>query len=106
MSLPNTDTGQALKRLEDDGSDLSKPMLIDFFVSVPSEASGKLVASEADSLGFNTSVEKDDDGDWTCYCETTLIPSYTTIVNIEEKLNNIAIKYGGYSDGFGSFGNA
>ena len=35
----------------------------------------------------------------------TLIPNYYEIVKIEEELDNIAKLYGGYIDGFGSFGN-
>ncbi len=34
-----------------------------------------------------------------------MIPFYDDIIKFEEDLNNIASQYGGYTDGFGSFGN-
>ena len=34
-----------------------------------------------------------------------MIPEYAEISKIEEELNNIAMLYDGYIDGFGSYGN-
>jgi regulator of RNase E activity RraB len=136
--IPDDATGEALRQLEERGSDLTKPMEIDFFVAVPSEEAGHKVAAKAQELGFTTSVEQDEefeddeeleddeafddngtpkddeeaDGDaaeelsWTCYCTKTFVPDYSEVVRIEEQLNSIAKEFGGYGDGFGSFGNA
>lgn len=104
--FPDDDTGNALALFQQNGFDLSKPMTIDFFVAVSSRKTGEKVAMEAEKLGFTVSVEQDQvSKEWTCYCAKTLIPEYSIVVKIEEQLNNIAKVYGGYSDGFGSYGN-
>jgi hypothetical protein len=106
-NIPDDSTGKALKEYIRNGSDLRKPMKIDFFVAVPSEEQGKQVSLKARDLGFQTSVEKDEKTlAWTCYCTKTLIPQYSEVIKIENQLNSISRPYGGYSDGFGSYGNA
>ena len=106
-SLPNDETRDALRRLHENGSDLSMPLEMDFFIVVPSKDIGEQVAALVKALGFNASVEQDDEsGDWTCYCSKTLIPEYSEIVRIEKELDNIAKPLGGFSDGFGSYGNS
>jgi Regulator of ribonuclease activity B len=105
--IPNDATGQALKRFAKTGSDLTKPMEIDFFVAVPSEDAGNKVALKAGELGFATSVEQDDVTlDWTCYCTKILVPEYSDVVKIEQQLDSIGREFGGHADGFGSYGNA
>ncbi len=107
MALPDDDTAAALQRLADDGSDLSRPLVMDFFVAVPGRCEGKKVATEASRFGFKTSVEQDKETmEWTCYCTRTITPNYHTVVQIEHQLDQIGRKYGGYGDGFGSYGNA
>jgi regulator of RNase E activity RraB len=104
--IPNDETGEALREILKNGSDLTRPMEIDFFVAVPSKKTGNQVALKAKALGFKISVEQDDEtGDWTCYCTKTLIPEYSKVVKIEKQLSSISKVYGGYSDGFGSYGN-
>lgn len=106
-SIPNNETGAALRQFVEDGSNLSEPMEIDFFVAVPSEQKGNAIALEAQGLGFKTSIELDDVTDeWTCYCTKTLIPEYSEMLKIENQLSSIAELHGGYLDGFGSYGNA
>jgi hypothetical protein len=105
--MPNDATGDALRRLAATGSDLSRPMEIDFVVAVPSEAVGRQVARRVEPLGFRVSVKQDsDEGPWSCYCTKTIVPSYSDVVAIENQLDAIGRELGGYADGFGSFGNA
>jgi hypothetical protein len=107
MSLPNDDTASALRRLLDTGSDLTKPMTMDFFVLLPSEEAARTVARRADALGFATSVyETAGMEGWTCSCTKTIVPSYDVVVDIEQQLDAIGREHGGHADGFGSFGNA
>ena len=107
MTIPDDATGAALRRLADDGSDLSKPMAMDFFVAVPSQEAGAAVARGAKERGFEASVEQDSEtGHWTCYCTITLVPEYAAVVAIEGELDALARQHRGHADGFGSFGNA
>jgi hypothetical protein len=106
QDIPDDDTGQAIKRWAAEGSDLTKPMEIDFFLAVDNELLGSKVSSEPDLAGFNVSVEKDDEtGRWTCYCTKTMIPDYPTIIEFEALLTAVAKRLGVGYEGFGSFGN-
>ncbi len=104
--LPDDETGDALRLLEQNGSDLSRPLEMDFFASVPSQAAGDAVALRVVELGFAASVEQDEDSQqWTCYCTKTIVPNYAMVVEIEAQIDAVAQAHGGHADGFGSFGN-
>lgn len=99
-------TKDALERLRRAGSNLGRPLQMDFFVAVPDEPSGVSVARLATALGFTTSVEQDSSsGHWTCYCTKTVVPSFEMVTTIERQLDDLARPMGGHIDGFGSFGN-
>ena len=105
--LPDDETGGALRRYVKDGSDLSRPMVMDFFALVPSQTAGEGVASTARELGFDTNVEYDEESKtWTCYCTKVIVPRYETVCGIEREIDSIARRFGGRADGFDSFGNA
>lgn len=108
MTKQNNDaTREALERIARDGSDLSRPLKMDFFVAVPDEKAGRIIAERVADLGFDTSVERDaESGDWTCYCTKVIVPLHSTVVAIESQLDSLARDMGGYADGFGTFGNA
>jgi hypothetical protein len=103
--IPDDATGQALRGIVEAGSDLSRPLKMDFFAAVPSEEMGREVERRAAALGFQTSVEQAERGTWTCYCSKTIVPSYAVVVAIENELDAIAREFGGHIDGFGTFGN-
>ena len=106
-SIPSDETATALKNYEVNGSDLTKPMEIDFFIAINSQAEGDLVSFKVQALGFKASVEQDiETSQWTCYCTKTIIPEYFKVSRIENLLDTIARAHGGYYDGFGSYGNA
>ena len=65
------------------GFDLSKPMQIDFFLAVLSMEKGIKISQIVEKLGFNTSVEQDEETqEWTCYCTKIMIPEYTEIIRV------------------------
>ena len=105
--LPNDEIGDALRLYIEQGSDLSKAMEMDFFVSAPDATAAYEIARKVASLGFITSAEYDEEsGEWTCYCTKTLIPEHKKILALEQLLNDASKEFGGFSDGFGSYGNA
>lgn len=106
-SLPDDATGDALRRVLDDGSDLSQPMVIDYHISVPDATSGRQIAERAASLGFDAEVVLDSEtGEFTVWCTRRMIATYDAITEDERRLDEIAQPYGGYLDGWGTFGNA
>jgi regulator of RNase E activity RraB len=107
LEFPNDADGDALRRLAEDGNDLTRPMQIDFTVSVPSLAAGHAVAQAAQEIGYRASVEHDEEGEtWTCYCSRHMVASYDAVILAQEELNRLSAPHGGHCDGWGSFGSA
>src|SRR5262245_7348690 len=107
-SLDDSDT-QALRRVEADGSDMSRPMLIDFQVAMPDESSARAVADAANELGYRVKVydspEIAESSGWTCECSTRMLATYEGVIAIQKELAELSARFGGYPDGWGTFGN-
>ena len=105
--FPNDADGDALRRFVDDGSDLSKPMFINFQVAVPDENAAKGLADVAWKLGYRVEIYESPECSlpWTCECSTRTLVSYDGVIAIQEELARLAKPFGGHPDGWGSFGN-
>lgn len=102
--IPNDADGDALRNLQADGFDLTKPMEIDFPVAAPTEAACKAIAAAAESAGFTTTCVEEEDHEWTCWCTKIMAPQYKDIIAVQKQLDELSIPHGGYSDGWGTFG--
>ena len=102
--------------LADDGHDMNLPTWVDFHVAAPTEEAAEKIAAAAKDLGYETSIEFDDGEDdeeleeeitepWTCTCRKEIPLQYDGIMGAQSELDEIARPVGGYSDGWGSFGN-
>jgi regulator of RNase E activity RraB len=105
--FPDDSDGDALRLVLGNGSDMSKPMYIDFQVAAPSEASAKSIADVASKLGYRVSVyDSPECGQaWTCQCSTRTLATYENVIAIQKELGQISAEFGGYPDGWGTFGN-
>jgi regulator of RNase E activity RraB len=104
--LPNDADGDALRRILAHGSDLSKLMEIDYAVAVPDETAAHRVALAAEKAGFRARVRQDEEShSWTCYCSKTMIASHDNLLKDQKLLDDLSEPFGGYSDGWGTFGN-
>ena len=94
---------------------MSKPLLIEFAVAVPDEASAQGIQAMMNA-GYDSRIEYDegepdydpdvDDEDafgpsWTVYADIRMIPDYHEITRIQADLDRIARPFGGKSDGWG-----
>ncbi len=105
-SYPDDSDGDALRSIEAQGNDMSASMEIDFPVLFPSEGQASVFAPVAASLGFRVHLSQDEkDLNWDVYCTCDMVPEYEEIVRIQHELTAAAKPYGGYSDGWGTFGN-
>ncbi len=104
--LPDDANGDALRRVFLDGSDPSRPMDIDFHVAVPDEVAGEKVAAAASQRGYDTEVVREEDGSLTCWCTINMLATHQGITDSEELLAKLGAPYGGYPDGWGTYGNA
>lgn len=104
---PNDSDGNALRRVAEEGSDMSQPMTVDFNVLVPDERAGQEVAAAAEANGFRPSLERDEEsGYWTCYCSKEMIATYEAVIEAQRILSQVSGAFGGQVDGWGTYGNA
>ncbi|MEZ6122815.1 MAG: ribonuclease E inhibitor RraB [Planctomycetaceae bacterium] len=111
---------EVIRMLEEDGHDLSQPMDVDFHVAAGTEESAHLIAEAARDLGYTVFVDYDDgaqdedDDDeeiditepWTCTCRREMLLTLDGVLDAQAELDELARPHGGYSDGWGTFGNA
>jgi hypothetical protein len=105
-TFPDDADGDALGRVAESGADLTKPMVIDFAVAVPDESTGRAIELKTIEIGYKTTVDQDSESsDWTCYCSKAMFATYEDVINCQLELDKIAVAYGGFADGWGTFGN-
>lgn len=107
LKCPDDADGRALRSIANDGSDMSKPMFINFQVAVPNEAAAKGLAAAAYKLGYRVSIYASPNCGlpWTCECSTRTLATHQAVLAIQDELSELAKDFGGYSDGWGTFGN-
>lgn len=109
-SFPDDSDGQAIARLVAAGSDLTRPMFVDFAVAAKSIESAQSVAKAAERLGYHVKYSRDEDSNatkesWTVTCSTRLVVTHSAVVSIQDELAEIARPLDSYPDGWGTFGN-
>jgi hypothetical protein len=105
MNYPDDADGDALRRVAQDGSDMTKPMDIDFAIAASDEHSANAIAQAAQALGYGTDVFRGDNEGWSCYCTRTMLATYDGVVRVQAALDALSRPLGGYADGWGTFGN-
>jgi hypothetical protein len=105
--FPNDADGDALRRIEAGGSDMAKPMRIDFQVRVPTRHQAEALAAELWRIGYRTKVyDSTEFGlDWTCECSTRTLATYDLVIAIQNELEVVSEPAGGVVDGWGTVGN-
>ena len=103
---PNDDDGDALRRIAESGSDMSQPMLVDFFIAVHDEQMARAVADAVGPKGYAIELDHDDeDDDWSCCCSREMLLTHDAVVAAQAELQRLAEPLGGEVDGWGTFGN-
>jgi hypothetical protein len=104
--FPNDADGDALRRVANDGNDLSAPMEVDFPVVMPDEIAAQKFAAIVQARGYSPKIRKhDSDAGWDVTCVRLMLLTYDAIMGVQNELNQHARPLGGYSDGWGTFGN-
>lgn len=103
---PNDTDGDALRRVAASGSDMTRPMEIDFHIAAPDRAAAEAIAQIAAKVGYRTKVYRhDDDNPWTCQCSKNILATYDGVVAAQDDLDDLSKPHGGHCDGWGTFGN-
>jgi hypothetical protein len=106
MLHPNDDNGDALRRLEAEGDDLSRPRDIDFNVVFPDEIRAKEFAQQFQREGYRTTVRLANvvkTHVWEVVIVKNMIPTHSGITDFERELQRIADTLCGYNGGWGCF---
>lgn len=102
--IPDDENGEVLRRMLDDGDDLSRDRPIDFFHVFADEADAQDFAAAA-SARPDLTVEgpefDDDDAIWEVTATRVMAPQHKAITALETELSELAAQYRGYPDGWG-----
>src|SRR5260221_9703123 len=103
---PRDADGDALRRVVADGSDMSKPMDVDFPVVISDETTARRFSEFISKHGYAAHLwHDDDDVKWDVICVKNMILDYDAVLEVQRHLNELSHPFGGYSDGWGTFGN-
>jgi hypothetical protein len=92
---------EILRRLADQGTDLGKPLLVDFEHVFPDLASARAFCAGIVDKAEIQIQRRDGDDQWDARVSMTMLPSCEDITRIEIALAERAGEFGGYADGWG-----
>ena len=85
---------------------MERPMLIDFHIAAENEMSCNRIFKALKVLGGSAKFDQDDETlEWTVTFSKSMVPDYEDLIRLQDELNVLAKPLGGYSDGWGTFGN-
>jgi hypothetical protein len=105
MSYPKDANGDALRRMEEAGDDVTRPRNIDFTVVFPNKDAAEKVADQFRAHGHAVSIEfteTDEEFPWDVVVVKHMIPTHEGISAFEDSLQRVASLFGGHNDGWGS----
>lgn len=95
--------GKVINQLKNAGSDLSKEHPVEFFVYVPSRESAEQIAEKISGDGFLSVVEKTENSNtWLVYSKKSLVPTEEKMLQIRQRMTDLASSAGGEYDGWGT----
>lgn len=97
----------AIRRLAEDGSDLSRPMPVEFVAMLAGPCDVGEIGEAVERLGYEVEFYRDEEEDaLECVCTRTMLVSEGSIAACERELSELFERFGAELDGWGSFGNA
>jgi hypothetical protein len=106
MIYPDDDNGDALRRMEAEGDNLSLARNVDFTMVFPEERAAERFAEHFREQGYAASVEFAEtvkELPWDVVVVKHLTPSHQEIGDFETTLQEVADPFGGRNDGWGCF---
>lgn len=99
-------TRDTISRISSSGADMSREMLVDFFIDFQAEEKCRDFANLLERDGFKCELRWDnEDSVWALAASKSLLVNTNNIINIEKMIEKEAMKCEGEYTGFGSFGN-
>ena len=104
MEYPDDANGDALRHMEAQGDDLTRPRNVEFTVVFPNKNAATQFADHICTLGYSAAVELTETVEafpWDVIVVKQMIPSHEAIGAFEDSLKRVADAYGGHNDGWG-----
>ena len=103
---PDDADGDALRRVEEDGADMSQPMKIEFSIDVSSEEKARSLAERIAAIGYAPSIFVDEEsGSVSIYCAKSMLATYEGLVAAQFELNKLCAPFAAECDGWITAGN-
>lgn len=103
---PDDEDGNALRNVARSGSDMTRPMVIDFAIDASSKSIALACLAAIEDAGFEGQLYQDeDDQRWAVYVAIRMIADYEGITRTQKILGELVAEHGGTPDGWGTFGN-
>jgi hypothetical protein len=105
-SYPDDADGDALQRVADQGSDMSRPMTIDFVLSTNDMSQARSIAQLVAEHGYQTDIHLNDESrSIDVYCTKRMVPTYDDVVACQAELTQLCEPFGVVCDSWGTYGN-
>jgi ubiquinone/menaquinone biosynthesis C-methylase UbiE len=106
--FPDDENGAVLRDMAKQGIDLVSPRMMDFEHCFPDEAAARgflaaVVGTVREAHLFPADPEEGTG--WEVQCRERMVPTHTAIAETERRLADVAARFGGYPDGWGSLSN-
>ena len=103
---PNDENGGVLSSMAARGIDLVSPRMMDFEHCFPNEAAAKAFLTAVQGTVHEARLIRPDEGrEWEVQCRKRMVPTHAAITQTERRLAEVAERFGGYADGWGSLSN-
>ena len=103
---PDDADGDALRRVEAGGADMTRPMRIEFTIEVSDLALAKSIAELVSSHGYEPDIiVSDEDGSLSVCCAKMMLATYDGVVSGQAELTRLCKPFGVICDSWGTFGN-
>jgi hypothetical protein len=104
VNIPEDENGTILRRMLQDGDDLSKPRIIDFCHTFPQRRQAIAFAELLDDRHLEVCISYNEGREmWDATVKRYMLPTYQDISAFELSLASKAESLGGEADGWGCF---
>jgi hypothetical protein len=100
--FPDDENGDVLRRMYDDGDDLTQPRIIDFCFAFPERRQALAFAEIVDDRAFEVCISYYEEREmWEAIVKRYMVPTHRDITALEMRLAVQAESVGGELDGWG-----
>lgn len=109
--LPTDADGNAMRGVFSRGSIASEPMLVDFQIGCPSREIAEQIAEAVPRSQYTTKIYTDDEDPddiepWTVESSRNMLLTYDGVIQCQNELTEVAMKFGCLCEAWGTFGNS